>query len=199
MKQDGPQGEPPRRQKGFTTLVTQAAGRKHLDARWTLCPAGGVDKVWAFVSLFGGNKLHVAALVDYATGHKSNIEKLRRSGLLKAGHVLLATEFCGKDEADIEDLFGEELFLTIVNKAYGIPVTSALKLETLPAGPGLGQRVVQRVEAAMRLVPDVPEFDHFLQSSWVVQNPSAIKMSEHPAALDNFEKLFDTINKLLPR
>ena len=28
--------------------------RVHLDRRWTICPAGGIDKIQSFVSLFSG-------------------------------------------------------------------------------------------------------------------------------------------------
>jgi hypothetical protein len=173
------------------------AGRKHLDPRWTLCPAGGVDKVWAFVSLFGGNKLHVAALIDYASGQKSNVEKLRKSKLLQDGHILLAPEFCGQDEADTEDLLGQELFVELVNGAYGVPEAKMLNPSSLPAGPGLNQRVLPRVEAAMKLIPEVDEFDHFQQSSWLIKNPDVLDAARHPAAFDRFEALFVALNKLL--
>lgn len=172
-------------------------GRKHLDPRWTLCPAGGVDKVWAFVSLFGGNKLHVAALIDYANGQKNNVEKLRKSQLLRDGHVLLATDFCGQAEADTEDLLGEDLFLELVNGAYGIAKAQKLSAGSLPAGPGANLRVVPKVEAAMKLVPSAKEFDHFQQASWLIQNPTALDAARHAAAFDRFEQLFVALNKLL--
>lgn len=173
------------------------AGRKHLDPRWTLCPAGGVDKVWAFVSLFGGNRLHVAALIDYASGQKSNVEKLRKSKLLQDGHILLASEFCGQDEADTEDLLGEDLLVELVNGAYGVPAAKKLVSGSLPAGPGLNQRVLPRVEAAMKLLPEVAEFDHFQQSSWLIKHPGVLDAARHPDAFDRFEKLFDAVNGLL--
>ena len=175
----------------------KALGRSHLDPRWTLCPAGGVDKVWSFVSLFGGNKLHVAALIDFANGQKNNVEKLRKSQLLRDGHVLLATDFCGLAEADTEDLLGEDLFLEIVNAAYAIEATKHLSVGTLPAGPGANVRVVPKVEAAMKLVASAKEFDHFQQASWLIQNPSALDGTRHASAFDRFEKLFVALNKLL--
>jgi predicted ATP-dependent endonuclease of OLD family len=176
----------------------KALGRKYLDPRWTLCPAGGVDKVWAFVSLFGGNKLHVAALIDYATGQKGNVEKLRKSQLLRDGHVLLATDFCDQAEADTEDLLGEELFLDLVNGAYAIPKAQTLVAGSLPAGPGANLRVVPKVEAAMKLIPSVKEFDHFHQASWLIQNPAGLVPARYGAAFDRFEQLFIALNKLLP-
>jgi predicted ATP-dependent endonuclease of OLD family len=176
----------------------KTVGRKHLDPRWTICPAGGVDKVWAFVSLFGGNKLHVAALIDYAAGHKSNVERLRKSQLLRDGHVLLATEFCSQAEADTEDLLGEELFLELVTCAYSLTEEQRLVPGSLPAGPGTNLRVVPKVEAAMRLIPSAKEFDHFQQASWLIQNPSALDVKRHAAAFDRFEQLFIALGKLLP-
>ena len=35
------------------------------------------------MTLFGGNKLHVAVLVDYAHGQKKKVEELRRSKLFR--------------------------------------------------------------------------------------------------------------------
>ncbi|MCP5916416.1 hypothetical protein NL317_30810, partial [Klebsiella pneumoniae] len=32
-------------------------GRTGLDTRWTLCPAGGIDKIRPFVAMFSGNAL----------------------------------------------------------------------------------------------------------------------------------------------
>lgn len=64
-----------------------AAGCRTLDRRWTITPCGSIDKVAAFVALFGGKKLHVAVLTDFTRGDKSKVERLRRSNLLRDGHV----------------------------------------------------------------------------------------------------------------
>ena len=177
--------------------VLKSLGRKHLDPRWTLCPAGGVDRVWAFVALFGGNKLHVAALIDYASGQKNNVERLRKTLLLREGHILLATDFCNQAEADIEDLLGEELFLELVNVTYSVSEAQKLVSGSLPTGPGAGLRIVPKVEAAMKLIASTKEFDHFQQASWLIQNPNALDATRHAEAFNRFEHLFDTLNKLL--
>ncbi len=54
-------------------------GRTGLDARWTLCPAGGIDKIRPFVSLFKGNHLEVAVLSDMAIGARSRKSASRTS------------------------------------------------------------------------------------------------------------------------
>jgi hypothetical protein len=151
------------------------------------------------VALFGGNKLHVAAFIDFANGQKGSVEKLRKSQLLQAGHVLLATDFCGLQEADTEDLLGEDLFVELVNEAYGVPATAKLVAGALPNGPGVNARVVPRVEAAMNLIPGIAEFDHFHQASWLTQHPDIVDAGRHASALDRFETLFTALNKLLPK
>ena len=58
--------------------VLKQKGRTHLDERWVICPAGGLDKVPAFLSLFSGNWLNVAVLTDIANGDKRKIERLKK-------------------------------------------------------------------------------------------------------------------------
>ncbi|PYV14310.1 MAG: hypothetical protein DMG21_18680 [Acidobacteria bacterium] len=41
-------------------------GKRGLDRRWTLCPAGGIDRIQPFVALFGGQKLDIAAAHPHA-------------------------------------------------------------------------------------------------------------------------------------
>jgi len=53
--------------------------RTSLDARWTLCPAGGMDKIMPFVSLFSGKHLRIVALTDFAHGAKGKVGRIRNS------------------------------------------------------------------------------------------------------------------------
>ena len=77
--------------------------RVSLDSRWVVCPTNGIDKVAAFVSLFGGNKPHVAVLLPFVKGQRANIDNLKQSKLLEESNILTVTEFVPQDEADIED------------------------------------------------------------------------------------------------
>ncbi len=173
--------------------------RVKLDSRWTMCPAGGVDKVAAFLSLFGGNKLHVAVLVDYAQGQKGKVEALRKSKLLQDGHIFTTTDFCNQPEADVEDLFGNQLYAELVNKACGFTGNDALSTASIQSAQESSPRVVKKVEALLRLRPNVPEFDHYVPAFWLVQNPLWFSTNdvERAAALDRFEDLFKKLNALL--
>src|SRR5665213_2472537 len=61
----------------------RSQGRNFLDPRWTITPCGGITKIPSFLALFGGNKLHVAALTDYGEGDKKKVRELRESELLR--------------------------------------------------------------------------------------------------------------------
>ena len=92
-------------------------GREALDVRWAVCPAEGAPKITSFVTLFRGRGLRIAVLADYHEGQKSSMDKLKNSGLMEPGHLLLTSQFSGQDESDIEDLVGREMYIQLVNGA----------------------------------------------------------------------------------
>lgn len=171
-----------------------AAGRIGLDKRWTLTPCGGADKIPAFLSLFAGQQLHVASLLDFAEGQKSKVRTLRESKLLLAGHVLTADAYAGQAEADIEDVIGREMYVQLVNDCYSLvePIGIA-KPETAPI------RVVKEVEEHFRVVAtDAVEFDHYRPAEFLTQQGAGYKPTGLASALDRFEKLFEDLNGILP-
>lgn len=172
----------------------RSRGRTALDRRWVLCPSGGIDKIAAFMSLFHGNKLHVAVLTDYAFGQKKKVEELRRSTLLRAGHVLTCDMYSGQNEADIEDVVGADLYASIVNDCYDLAASK-------PVAPGApGARIVKHVEDHFRtLPPHAPEFNHYPPSAHLLEHRSRL-LAPSPttdAALDRFERLFKDLNAML--
>jgi energy-coupling factor transporter ATP-binding protein EcfA2 len=174
-----------------------ARGRTRLDRRWVVCPSNGIDKVAAFLSLFGGNKLHVAVLLDYAKGQKAKVDQVKQSKLLQDGHVFTITDFVTQDEGDVEDLLGTELYVKLVNATYGLHLESAKILSLAPETP----RLVRKVEAAFKVLPpEAPEFDHYGPASWLIENPNVLRDNSAPVtdALDRFERLFERLSALLP-
>lgn len=175
--------------------------RTGLDARWTLCPTGGIGNVRAFVSLFGGNKLDVAVLADQTKGDSKKIEDLRRSEILKKGRVYTISDFTGKDESDIEDLLDPEIFVAIVNASYQLTGKHKLTSKSLDEADVSTVRLVKKAEAAFKLFPEaIPMYDHFTPSAWLVRNPSMLDgaKKEIEVTLAPAEELFKTFNSLLP-
>lgn len=174
----------------------QSLGRIGLDKRWTLTPCGGADKVPAFLSLFGGQNLHVATLLDYATGHKNKIAQVRKNSLLLAGHVLTADQYADQSEADTEDIVGREAYVALVNQCYSLTGQNALPTAKPNDAP---IRVVKEVEDKLRTVTlDTPEFDHYRPAEFLTQAGLGIALPGIDAALTRFESLFADLNALLP-
>jgi hypothetical protein len=167
-----------------------------LDQRWTICPTEGIGKVSAFMSLFGGNRLHVAVLTDLASGQKKKVEELRRSQLLREGHVLTVDTYAGQSEADVEDVLGAALYMELVNSCYGLKGKQAV------SSPPIGGRIVKHVEEHFRTLPEsVQMFDHYTPSSYLTEHRSSVfkkvDETEVEALLGRFEKLFSDLNALL--
>lgn len=176
-------------------------GRPSLDSRWTICPAGGIDKISPFVSLFSGNGLNIAVLCDLAHGDKGKLERLKRSQILKAGQLHTAADFTGKTESDVEDFLHPALYAQIVNAAFGL--SDALKLDEaklLAAEPNT-ERIVKKAEAAFRVFPtDSPEFDHFAPAQWLLKNPGVLDEDTPQVSetLDRFKNAIEVLNACLP-
>jgi len=174
-------------------------GRVGLDRRWTLCPAGGIDKIRPFVAMFAGNALHVAVLSDQAQGDKRKVEEMKRSDVLKAGHFYTMADFLQRAEADIEDMFEPELFASILNSTYGLEGATLLDAKKLADAHNSTVRLVKLAEAAFAVMPaTVAEFDHFTPAGWLIRNPKVLdgKSAAVTATLDRAQTVFDTFNSL---
>jgi hypothetical protein len=141
--------------------------------------------------------LKIAALLDYHEGQKKMVEDLEKSKLLKDGHLLKTTDFVANDEADIEDLIGWELYVTLVNGALQIPEKNYLPGEK---PDGCEKRIVKEVEKRAKLLPaGLPEFDHYAPAEHLNQLTSQ-EVKTLPGlkdALNRFEAVFDRLNALI--
>lgn len=171
--------------------------KEGLDSKWVIAPAGGIDKIGSFITLFGCNKLHIAVFTDFHDGDKKKIRTLRDSEILKKGHVFSAEMFANQDEADIEDMFGRSTYITLVNECYSLKGSQQLSDKKPSKAP---KRVVAEVEEHFRTLSiDISEFDHFGPASFLVENSGMIKknLPHLEEALDRFDKLFKELNLLL--
>ena len=184
-------------------ISAELASRKRtsLNRRWTVCPCNGIDKVQAFMSLFASSEPNVAVLLDLDAGPRGQAEKLRRSELLKAGHILNIADFCPKQDGEIEDMFHPDLYAAILNGTYQLAGGHKLTGERLLQSEAGSDRLVTKADRIMHtlLAPQVPEFNHFAPASWLAQHPEVLK-GEGLAinvTLDRFENLFVALNSLL--
>ena len=174
-----------------------ASNKQGLDPRWTVTPVGGIDKFGSFNALFSASGLHVAVLTDFHQGDKRKVEALRNSGLLEAGHIFSADQFTDQNEADIEDMLGRSLYTDLVNRCYELKKSKRLP-DSRPADGPL--RVLEEVKQHFQTIATQGrEFDHLSPAVYLVEHESDFaECPELVEGLGRFEKLFESINSLLP-
>ena len=177
----------------------EARGRTKLDPRWTMCPAGGIDRIMPFVSLFAGKDLHIAVLTDLAHGGKGKVNRIRKSNILKAGHFYTVADFIDAPEADIEDIFDSEIYVEIVNRSYALPASHRVTIERLDKDTST-TRLVEKVEAMFNIMPEsIPVYDHYTPAAWLIRNPDMLtgESAAIRRTLSVAEQIFETVNSLL--
>ncbi|MCM8731815.1 ATP-dependent endonuclease [Hephaestia sp. GCM10023244] len=176
-------------------------GRTKLDLRWTLCPAGGIDKIRSFVGLFSSQNLHVAAMTDFAKGDGNKLKNLEQSGLLENGRLKTFASTLGVEEADVEDIFAPATYAAILKSAFDLKKAEIPTADSLLAADDKTSRLVKKAEAYFRVLsPDTAEFDHFTPSMWLLRNPNMLEAEDAATSetLDRAEKVITAINEMLP-
>lgn len=174
--------------------LLQSTGRVGLDARWTITPVGGSEKVPTFVALIGSQKsLNVATLVDFQKADQQTIENLYKRKLLKKSNVLTFADFTGTAEADIEDMFEPGFYLDLVNKEYNQAPAAEITLTDLRIQ---APRILVRLSEALKSKPLCGgTFSHFRPARYFAEKAAMLTVPS--ATLDRFEQAFKAINGLL--
>ena len=177
----------------------EARDRTKLDPRWTMCPAGGIDRIMPFVSLFAGKDLHVAVLTDEARGAKGKVKRIRQSDVLRAGHFFTVAELIDASEADVEDIFDSEIYAEIVNRTYALGEPHRVTTEKLGQDTST-TRLVKKIETMFNVMPEsIPLYDHYTPAAWLIRNPELLagESDAIERTLSAAERIFETVNSLL--
>ncbi len=86
-----------------------------------------------------------------------------------------------------------------MNSALSLDAARGITDKDLDASGESNPTAVKRVEAAIRLRSDLPDFNHFLPALWLIKNSTflATDDAEVLAALQRFEELFKLLNRLV--
>lgn len=98
--------------------VLTSVGRKGLNSKITITPAGGAQRVSYMVSLLSSQNLNVVVLLDDEAKPETSTE-LQQQGMLTRKNVIFVSDALEskRDECDIEDLFNRETFLQMVDES----------------------------------------------------------------------------------
>ncbi len=178
------------------TDVAEANGSTGLDPRWVKTPIGGSGKLSTFVTLLGANKLDVAVLVDSSTKDVGAVQRLRDNDQLAKNGLVEISEFTSTADADVEDLFGRDFYLELVNRAYASELTKPISASELNARD---PRVVRQIEAVFKKRKITTRFNHYKPAAVLLREQATLAPRIDAATITRADQLFTRLNSLLPK
>ena len=171
-------------------------GRTGLSEKWTLTPVGGSGKVPTFVALLAPQHgMKVATLLDVQASDRKVIADLYKKKLLAKKNVITYAEFVHPDEADIEDLFDREFYVSLVNEEFKKEIVKPIET------PLLNEHMPRILRALEEFIADNPfksgRFGHYRPARYFVENIDALWPRVSDETKDRFEALFGRVNALL--
>lgn len=169
--------------------VLTSVGRKGLNSKITITPAGGAQRVSYMVSLLSSQNLNVVVLLDDEKQSRETSTELQQQGMLTRKNVIFVSDALEskRDECDIEDLFNRETFLQMVDESYDLKPATLKLNDKIP-------RIVKQIESAFSA-----DKKHFVKAKPARAFMNRMKDGDNQILskeeLDRFEKLFDLINK----
>lgn len=168
-------------------------GKEALSDKWTLTPVGGSGRIPTFVRLLTGQKgMTVATLIDIQSNDRATVEGLYRDKLLKKANVLTFADYTGNKEADIEDMFDPDFYLSLVNEEYGL--TPAITLANLTSR---APRMLVRLDEYRTSSGVLPSFSHYRPARYFHEKLDGLAPEVSADTKERFAKAFADLNKLL--
>jgi predicted ATP-dependent endonuclease of OLD family len=181
--------------KGMSSVIEREGGTG-LSPQWTITPVGGSGKVPTFVALLAPQKgLRIATLLDVQAQDRQAIEKLYKRKLLERKRVLTYADFTKTVEADVEDMFERDFYLSLVNAEYATvlqrPLTTGDLNVRIP-------RILRALEDVLRSEPlKHGEFGHYRPARYFSEHLADLAPFICKTTKERFVSAFECLNALL--
>jgi predicted ATPase len=179
------------------SALLNSEGRTSLSPKWTITPVGGADKVPTFVALMGAQRgMKLATLLDIQRKDQQTIENLYKRKLLRKQNVLTYAAFTGSVEADVEDMFGDQFYLELVNSEYAAELPNPILATQLRSK---APRILAKIEEHLQRNPlkNASRFNHYRPARYFAENVAKLARAIPAETLDRFEEAFKALNILL--
>ncbi|MDE2776116.1 MAG: AAA family ATPase [Chloroflexota bacterium] len=169
------------------SALLESKNRTSLRDDIAIVPVGGADKVATFIALIRGQELNIVCLLDTFSNpsSKQRLDDMVEGKITGTRYVKYFHQFlgAGRREADIEDLFEPEEFLSLYN-------------DTLHFNLG----VKELDQSLSRIVEQIRAIQGKFNAHYQVSKKFAERADDEgfvsEATLERFEKMFQAINKL---
>jgi hypothetical protein len=157
-----------------------AEGRTTLDPKWVIIPSGSVENIPPLIALLE-TQMKPAVLLNVYEKEIEMVNALIHRGYLEPQKLFPLINFTGGKEADLEDMFEPDFYLTLLRGSGIIDVQE----RDLPPG----ERILGRVEQYLG-----KKFDHNKPATHLLQEQSYLLSGVDEATMDRFEQLFKKLN-----
>jgi len=171
--------------------ILESDGREPLSDKWVITPVGGADKLATFATLIGANQLNACVLMDVSQKDKQRVGNLIKNNFLNKKQVVQLNDFVESPEADIEDLFEQGEYMSLVRLAY-----PALAKKIKDNKLGKQPRIIKRIETCFADCKIGQRFNHFAPSR-VALTELGTSIELHDETKDRFEAVFKKLNSLI--
>ena len=171
-------------------------GRVGLSEDWVITPVGGSGKVPAFAALLAPQKgMNVATLLDIQNKDRALIEDLYKKKLLKKKQVATYGDFAAESEADVEDMFERDFYVSLVNAEFERELKASIDPAALNAKE---PRTLRAIEAYLNATPlKSGSFGHYRPARYFSENAATLWPQVSDATKDRFESAFKHLNALM--
>ena len=166
-----------------------------IDPRWVIIPIGGTENLSTFVSLLGENYVSVAVMMDITPTNRQKIDAINQSTKAFSENPIKWVEVTRVRDADIEDLFPPNLYLDLVNQAYGNQLNEPLTMKLITDS---NPRIVERISLYFErnnICDGI--FDRYVPASYLLENFQVWQDLIPSETVEKISVLISKINCLL--
>jgi predicted ATPase len=175
-----------------------AGGAEGLDPRWKIVPIGGAEKLAAFLSLVGDQRDAIAASpMVIRKSELGALDDLLKRNLLQKENIFFYGAFTGADDADIEDMFDPEFYLSLVNSEYHDSLGRPIKKSQLRAEGG---RITAMIASCLESASPSSkvQFDRYRPARYFAENSASLQSAVSNDTWQRFQEMFKRLNAVLP-
>jgi len=183
--------------------ILDERGRTSLDRKWTVIPVGSGSNVPTFISLFGGNDLDLAVLLDADNDVHQRVDNIESRGVMDIDNIRDISDFTDEDHGDIEDLFSTDFYMELVNRAYSGELAQVPDIPDYISTSDFKEdnrhpRIAKRLDTFFeRFHINEGKFEHNKPAKYFQDHRDRLKDQLDEESIENFEALFEEFNEIL--
>lgn len=170
----------------ISDFLKEQKNRNFLDSKWSVLPVGGIDLIPTFIALLGFH-LKLTVVIDAQKEGHQKLSNLASKGYLSNKRIITIGNILKRKYADIEDLFSPDDYINIYNTAFN----TKIKAQELTGTDPIISKICRH--------QGIDSFDHGKPADILLRKRDEILPKLSNETLENFEKLFEAINKTLDK